>query len=357
MRIVESMSIMKMSINNNNVQQSKLFLLIIVIYLSFQPLILNAMNFTVEPIQITDISDLGEGPYWNDDNQQLYYVDAFAGYIHRYCPQLNLDEKINLGDLVTIIISIDNNTNHFIVSLRNKIVNFDWINKTFDVIAECAAEHGGKERFNDGKVDAAGRLWIGTVLEGSDGVVKSGGSLYRLDMNEKKFIKMSENFTISNGMAWNHNNTLMYLNDSEDRKIWLFDFNLNTGTINNRRIFIDLDDNQHSNSFKSDEYPDGMTIDSNDYLWISMYNGGRIVRIDPQTKQVILSIPVPALRTTSLTFGGKNFDEIYVTTGSNSNQTDTKNEQEKYPTAGKIFKIKFINNEQIKGLKAFQFKF
>nr|XP_046912682.1 putative sugar lactone lactonase YvrE [Dermatophagoides farinae] len=329
-------------------KQKLLIKLLFICFLFHQSIL--AMNLTVEPILTTDVSDLGEGPHWNDQNQQLYYVDAFAGYVHRYCPRLNLDVKINLGDLVTIIIPIANDTNHFLISLRNKIIKFNWIRETFDVIAECAAEHNGKERFNDGKIDAAGRLWIGTVLEGPDGVIKSGGSLYRFNVDNLKFIKMTENFTISNGMAWNHNNTLMYFNDSEDRKIWLFDFDLHKGTINNRRIFLDLD--KHSNSFKSDEYPDGMTIDSDDYIWTSMYNGGRIVRIDPQTRQVMMSISIPALRTTSLTFGGENLNEIFVTTGADTN------EQEKYPMAGKIFKIKFKNNnEQINGKKAFQFKF
>lgn len=97
------------------------------------------------------------------------------------------------------------------------------------MIAEVAADRNGKERFNDGKIDAAGRLWIGTVLEGSTGVVKGGGSLYKLDQN--RFISMSANFTLSNGMAWNRNNTLMYFNDSEERLTYVFDFDLVNGTL------------------------------------------------------------------------------------------------------------------------------
>jgi len=105
------------------------------------------------------------------------------------------------------------------------------------VIAEVAPERKGKERFNDGKCDAMGRLWIGTVLhrigiEGPNGIVPEGGSLYRLDSDH--FIKMSDKFTISNGMAWNLNNTKMYFNDSEDRKIYVFDYEFKRGTISKR---------------------------------------------------------------------------------------------------------------------------
>lgn len=102
------------------------------------------------------------------------------------------------------------------------------------MIAEVAPELNGKERFNDGKVDALGRLWIGTLLNAQDGsVVPGAGSLYRLDMNGKKgnFTKMSSNFTLSNGMAWNDDNTLMYFNDSEDRKTYVFDFDLPSGSL------------------------------------------------------------------------------------------------------------------------------
>lgn len=105
----------------------------------------------------------------------------------------------------------------------------NWKKRSFDLIAEVASDKKGKERFNDGKVDSLGRLWIGTVLEGDNQVVKNGGSLYKLEDN--KFVSMSSNFTLSNGMAWNINNTLMYFNDSEERKTYVFDFDLQNGTI------------------------------------------------------------------------------------------------------------------------------
>ena len=110
------------------------------------------------------------------------------------------------------------------------MVRLDWDNETYSVVAEVASERKGKERFNDGKVDAKGRLWIGTLLNGEDGsVVPGGGSLYKLQNGQ--FVKMSDNFTLSNGMAWNHNNTIMYFNDSEDRKTYVFDFDLANGTL------------------------------------------------------------------------------------------------------------------------------
>lgn len=332
--------------------KQQIFTLTIVIILMINQSVISmekVENFIVEPILSTDICHLGEGPHWDGENQFLYYVDAFAGVIHRYDLINDIDSKIKLTDLVTIVIPVSNESDSLLVSLRNKIVKLNWKTEKYEVIAECAPENNGKERFNDGKIDAAGRLWIGTVLNDSKGIVKYGGSLYKLENGQ--FVKMSDNFTLSNGMAWNSNNTLMYFNDSEDRKIWIFDFNLTTGSLSNRRLFLDLD--QHPNMFSKTEYPDGMFIDSDDYIWIAMYAGGRVVRIDPENRKILNTIEIPAPQTTSLAFGGKELNEIFVTTGDNSSADD--NIRQKYPHSGRIFKIK--TNNQFKGRKAFNFKF
>lgn len=109
------------------------------------------------------------------------------------------------------------------------MVKLNWANQSHSVIAEVAPDKGGKERFNDGKIDAMGRLWIGTLHEGPNGAVKRAGSLYKLDKD--RFVAMCGNMTLSNGMAWNSNNTLMYFNDSEERITYVFDFDLSKGTI------------------------------------------------------------------------------------------------------------------------------
>jgi sugar lactone lactonase YvrE len=99
-----------------------------------------------------------------------------------------------LRDLVTIVIPFKTDNNLLLVSLRNKCITLDWNTKQYEVIAEFAPERKGKERVNDGKCDAMGRLWIGTVLEGPNGFVSEGGSLYRLDSDH--FTKVSDKFTI-----------------------------------------------------------------------------------------------------------------------------------------------------------------
>ena len=190
------------------------------------------MSFKVEPVG-DHVSSLGEGPHWDEKSQVLYHVDAFVGDVWKIDLKNNKSESINLGDLVTIVIPFADGDD-LLVSLRNKVVRLNWktykTTKKYVTIAEVGPERHGKERFNDGKIDAKGRLWIGTVLEGDDKKpVAKGGALYRLDHD--KFTKVSEGYTIANGMDWSTDNKKFYFNDSEDRKTWVFDFDLEKGTI------------------------------------------------------------------------------------------------------------------------------
>ncbi|XP_017488073.1 PREDICTED: regucalcin-like, partial [Rhagoletis zephyria] len=269
--------------------------------------------------------------------------------------------KINLGDLVTIVIPVEGKRDQYLVSLRNKVIHLTWNltdgTHSHKVLAEVASERRGKERFNDGKVDALGRLWIGTLLNAEDGsVVPGAGSLYKLDTANGSFTKMSSNFTLSNGMAWNANNTLMYFNDSEDRKTYVFDFDLPNGTISNKRILVDYA-KEPENVYGAGEYPDGMAMDAEGRLWIALYGGGRVIRLEPSTGQLLTSVPVPAPQTTSLAFGGgAHFETIFVTTAS----SDVKGKPQleaKYPQAGRIFTItRKANGTALQGVKAFNFK-
>ena len=186
------------------------------------------MSFKVESLG-QEVYDLGEGPHWEPNSQILYFVDAFVGKIHGFKPNGEEKNEYYLKDLVTIIIPFKDNNDILLVSLRNKVIKFDTKTADYQTIAEIGPEFGGKERFNDGKVDSLGRLWIGSVFDGPNGALPRKGSLYKLERN--KLEKMSENFTLSNGISWNLKNTKMYFNDSEDRKIYLFDFDLQKGLV------------------------------------------------------------------------------------------------------------------------------
>lgn len=102
-----------------------------------------------------------------------------------------------------------------------------------------------------------------------------------------------------------------------------------------------------------------MAMDAEGRLWIALYGGGRVIRLEPSTGQLLTSVPVPAPQTTSLAFGGgAHFETIFVTTAS----SDVKGKPQleaKYPQAGRIFTITRKGNgtgTALQGVKAFNFK-
>jgi len=110
------------------------------------------------------------------------------------------------------------------------MIKLNWKTKKTTLLGEVAPEFKGVERFNDGKADAKGRLWMGTIYDTPDkGVIKGKGNLYKWENN--KFVKQSEGFYLTNGLTWSHDNKKLFVNDSEDRKIYVFDFDLEKGTV------------------------------------------------------------------------------------------------------------------------------
>jgi gluconolactonase len=201
-----------------------------------------------------------------------------------------------------MIIPIAGEPGQFIVTNRHQLLKLNWQTKQTELIAEVTSDRG-YERFNDAKCDAQGRLFIGTLLEDSNGggIIPNGGSIYRLDGNT--LIKLSEGFTISNGMAWSNNmeHDSFYLNDSGGQKIYQFGYNISDGSLSNRRLLIDTATHP---DFVPTESPDGMAIDYFGFIWVAMFNGSRVVKINPDTAKVVDEVRLPRVQIpTSLAFG------------------------------------------------------
>ncbi|XP_054161988.1 regucalcin-like [Oppia nitens] len=310
-----------------------------VLILSNLSLSLSKIHYSVSTVSLNAFK-LGEGPHWDDSRQVLWFVDSND---YQVC-QLNVSTKLSechkFDDLISLVHPYDNGDD-LLVTIRNKLLRFNWTSKEGYYVAQVAPQLNGKERFNDGKVDALGRLWIGTVLEGKSGVIKGKGNLYKWENGS--FVKMSDGFYLTNGMTWSPDNKQMFINDSEDRKVYAFDFNLELGTISNKTILID---GNNSTDLTVNDYPDGLTIDRSGYLWIGSYSNGRVFRVDPQNGDVVDSVSIPCPLTTTPVFGGLNFDEMFVTTGYLNGDSD---QRLKYPTCGQVYRIVALDSNQFVG--------
>ena len=170
-------------------------------------------------------------------------------------------------------------------------------------------------RCNDAKADCMGRLWFSTIYD--DVTAHYGGSLYCLDNDE---IKRMDDCLLGNGLAWNKENTKFYFSDTEAQKIYVYDYDKLTGNLSNKKVLCNIDG-----------YPDGMTIDENDNLFICIWGGSRIEVRSGNDGKLIDTFNMPTKLVTSATFSTDNYVELIITTAS-------LNEKDKY--AGKVFRLK-----------------
>ncbi|MBO0783398.1 MAG: SMP-30/gluconolactonase/LRE family protein [Ktedonobacteraceae bacterium] len=279
-------------------------------------------------------NELGEGPVWDSDGQVLYWVDINAHNFHRYNPSSGTHEVFNVG--VPIGVMALRASGGFVMATRNGFAFWDEQQRTLQYIADPEADKPGN-RFNDGAVDCRGRFWAGTMAISESG--PPAGSLYRLDPDGSVH-KMETGISISNGIGWSPDNTLMYFTDTSPHVTYVYDFDAETGTISNRRVFVQT-------PLEEAAGPDGLAVDSEGYVWSAYWNGAKIVRYAPDG-QVERVIEVPALRTTSCVFGGPSLDELYIT----SSGADLSSEQRaQYPLSGDLFRVK----TDVKGLPKYKF--
>jgi sugar lactone lactonase YvrE len=262
---------------------------------------------------------LGEGPLWNVKDKAIYWVDIIGKKIQRYFPEDDKYEAFNVPLQVGMVAF--RKQGEMVCATENGFYFWKIGAQEMEFIAHPEA---GKEgaRFNDGKVDRKGRLWAGTMTpEGAS------SALYRLDP-DMKVSKMVDGATISNGIGWNPDNTIMYYADSNRYVINAFDYNKEKGTLSNQRPFVQLDGKSG--------VPDGLTVDIEGYVWCAIYDGWRVMRYTP-TGDIATEIKMPISKPSSCIFGGENMDELYITTISDGL---TAKEKENERMAGDLFMVK-----------------
>ena len=264
-------------------------------------------------------NDLGEGPVWDHVKEELIWVDYNSGKICSFHPGSQKYSSVSVAD--TVMVAIPTNRKNWVVAIDKKVCIYDPYKK--QVIREVTVEENKPDnRLNDGKCDAKNRLWIGTMNKAGD---TAAGALYKVNA-DLTYEKMDEPFIIPNGIAWNKKNTAMFVVDSMTKEIFRYDFDLEKGTIRNKRVLID------TSSVMG--WPDGMAIDEEDHLWVAFWQGQSVVRYDSNTGEVLTCIYVPAFIPSSCCFGGKDLRTLYITS---SRRYDTAENIEKFPQAGGLF--------------------
>jgi L-arabinonolactonase len=190
-------------------------------------------------------------------------------------------------------------------------------------------------RLNDGRCDRQGRFVVG----GYDSSAKGLSAAYRLDA-DLSLHRLFGGLSSANSTCFSPDGRTMYYADTPQAVIWAFDYDPDTGTPSNRRIFCDFRDQPG--------VPDGSVIDADGCLWNAQWNGGRIARYRPDGS-LDRVVEMPCRNPTSLAFGGRQLDSLFITT---SRLTLTRREQRLQPLAGALLVIR----PGVKGLPETRFR-
>jgi len=271
-------------------------------------------------IAVDHVDILGEAPVWHAGEQRLYWVDAFAPAIRRFdCETGALDSFAMPTDIGSFVFAADGSV---IAGMRGGFYRVLLDRRTVAPIANPLPPDP-RLMLNDGKCDRRGRYWCASVH--SDFIGRRA-ELYRLDP-DLAASRMDGGFIIGNGIAFSPDDSRMYLADSRDETVWVYDLDIESGRISNRRVFFSTADIEGR--------VDGATCDRDGNYWCALVHGGAVACIDPSGRMVD-RIAVPAKHPTMVAFGGVELNQLYVTSASRLLEPE---ERACWPHAGKLFRI------------------
>lgn len=265
---------------------------------------------------------LGEGSIWDKHNNLLYWVDIEGKYVYKYNYFDRTNTAYQLMERPGTVVPYEGSS--VLIATEKGIGIFDFSIPDFkEYILKTPDFIENNLRFNDGKCDSKGRFWVGTMHLKAK---KNAGSLYLLN-NIKLETKVNPT-TISNGLAWSHDNLTMYYIDTTSSCVLAFDYDIETGSISNERVAIEINPELG--------YPDGMTMDAEGMLWIALWDGYAVARFNPISGKLLTKIEVPAPKVTSCAFGGEDLQTLFITTA----RVDmSEKDLEQYPLSGSLFYV------------------
>ena len=264
--------------------------------------------------QVTDpVAYHAEGPVWSERWGGLRWVDMLAGDIL----SLEADGSVHRRHVGTVAAVVRPRSSGGAVIAVERGFVLEEPDGELVVLDEVWSDPS--VRMNEGGCDPHGRFYAGSMAYDTRA---GGGSIYRLNPDRSVEVVL-EGVTISNGLEWSPDDSLAYYVDTETFRIDRFDYDRDGG-LTARRPFVDLSDEGLR--------PDGLTVDSDGGVWVALANGGAVRRYtaDGRLDGVV---EVPARMVTACTIGGRDLDQLYITTSREGLEPGDD------PLAGSLFRV------------------
>jgi sugar lactone lactonase YvrE len=281
-----------------------------------------------EPLPGAPVCALGESPFWHPAEAALYWLDIPGRALHRWHAVEGHRQwplPTEPGCVVPML------GGHLLLAMRDGLWRFDPSSGERTRLA-AAPYDTTTQRFNDGKADPQGRLWVGTYSE--DG--RTGqAALYRFDAGGLD--RMADGISASNGLAWSPDGRTMTWSDTRAHTVYAFDFDGAEGTLSNRRVlapFAPRAADQPLSAYGG--RPDGAAMDAEGGCWVAMYEGARLLRLGP-AGEILQELRLPVRCPTMPCFGDHDLRTLVVTTASKGRPAD---ELAREPWAGRVLRLR-----------------
>jgi sugar lactone lactonase YvrE len=263
-------------------------------------------------------ASLGECPVWSREEQVLYWVDINEPALHRFDPQSGRDDAMSMPSSIGSFAL--RSRGGFVVALREGIFLADREGRIERKVADAPYDPH-HHRFNDGRCDARGRFFVGSMNEQRDG---ASAALYRLDPDYSLHRVYGE-ITISNGLAFAPDTRTLYHADTPAHVVRAFDYDLASAKMGSPRVFAQWRGET--------DRPDGAATDSAGHYWVAFYRGGKLMELSPRG-ELVAEHPIAAMCPTMPAFGGPDLCTLYVTS---ARQQRDDAELARLPQSGGLF--------------------
>lgn len=242
---------------------------------------------------------VGEGPVWDVATQALFWIDILEKKVFRLDPATGRTRVWSVPNIIgSMAVTQDGNA---IVALANGVHRLDLATGECRLLAS-SPDLDEQVQLADGKVDRRGRFIVGS----SDrGMKEARGKLYALDPGATALRVIDTDIFLANGPCWSPDDRTFYHADSIRKLIYAYDYDIETGTVTNRRPF--------ASTAELGGIPDGATVDAEGHVWSAICEGGRLVRFRPDGS-IERQVPMPLRLPGSVMFGGPRLDRLFVPT-------------------------------------------
>jgi L-arabinonolactonase len=243
---------------------------------------------------------LGETPFWSQAEQALYWINCEPHpALQRFDPATGQNKVWGMPERIGAVALTE--SSGIIVALASGVFAFD---RDTGGLAPLANNEAAHLVLHEGKCDRQGRFWIGSLDQGFLNTGHATGAVFhRLDDGHLSVMIRGIEI-VTNGLAWSPDGRRMYWADSRTQEIFVADYDVETGTPLNQRLFAKIEE--------SAGLPDGAAMDVLGGYWIALFQGGALRRYTPDGT-IDREVQLPISQPTMPAFGGRDYRTVYLT--------------------------------------------